>query len=71
MGREGAGSSDTDELITDFEGLPPVVRDAMFITRICDRWKQLPSAVADEPQSMIAVLEYEQMVLQALRRHDD
>lgn len=70
MGREGTGEADPDGLITDFGGLPPEVRDAMFVIRICDRWKQLPSAVQDEPQSMIAILEYEQMVLEALRRHD-
>lgn len=42
----------------------------MFVLKIADRWKKFPSEVEEQDQSMLGHLEHEQMVLQALRRHD-
>ncbi len=54
--------------MTDLAGLPPAVRHSMYVLRLADRWKQMPSTVQNETQETMGHLEHEQIVLQALKR---
>lgn len=55
--------------MTDLDGLPPAVRYSMWVIRLCDRWKQPPSVIENEPQESVGHLEHEQIVLEALKRY--